>query len=92
LPTILSTAQIFNASSGHGLSNASNSCLLAGSSPSHFDQSISTRITGIRSCDSPIAWFGPHVKIAQLKTSSPLAGDFCPQLGHHDLRVVGHGD
>jgi hypothetical protein len=32
LPTILSTGQIFNASSGHGLTNASNSCLLADSS------------------------------------------------------------
>jgi hypothetical protein len=33
-------------------------------------------MTDIRSCSSPIAWFGPHVKIVQLKTSSPLVGDF----------------
>ncbi len=41
LPTILSTGQIFNTSSGHGLSDASNSCSLAGSSPNHFGQSFS---------------------------------------------------
>jgi len=58
------------------LSNASNSCSLAGSSPSHFGQSFSARMTGIRSCSSPIALFGSHVKIVQLKTSSPLVGDF----------------
>jgi hypothetical protein len=33
-------------------------------------------MTGIRSCSSPIALFGSQVKIVQLKTSSPLAGDF----------------
>src|SRR5262249_28591555 len=37
--------------------------------------SISARMTGI-SCNSPIASFGPHVNIVQLKTSSPLVGDF----------------
>src|SRR5215472_3137418 len=41
----------------------------------HLGQSISARMTGIRSCSSLIAWFGPHVKIVQLKTSSPLIGD-----------------
>jgi hypothetical protein len=69
------TGQIFNASPGHGLSNASKSCSLAGSSPSHFGQSLSARMTGM-SCSSPIALFGSHVKIVQLKTSSPLVGDF----------------
>jgi hypothetical protein len=33
-------------------------------------------VTGIRSCSSPIAVFGSHVKIVQLKTSAPLVGNF----------------
>jgi hypothetical protein len=41
LPTALSTGQIFNASSGHGFSNAYNSSGVADSSPSHFGQSAS---------------------------------------------------
>jgi 4-hydroxy-3-methylbut-2-en-1-yl diphosphate synthase IspG/GcpE len=51
-------------------------------------------MTGMRSCNSPIALFGPHVKIVQLKTSSPLVGDF--HFAHKPaitiLRVAGHGD
>jgi hypothetical protein len=38
-PTFLSTGQIFNASSGHGLSSAYNSCSVAGS-PSFADKSL----------------------------------------------------
>jgi hypothetical protein len=57
---------IFNTLSGHGLSNASNSCSLARSSPNHFGQSISARMTGIRSCSSPIAWFGPLISRCHL--------------------------
>jgi hypothetical protein len=45
LPTILSTGQIFKSSSRYGLSNA-------------IGQSISARMTGIRSCSSAIALFG----------------------------------
>jgi 4-hydroxy-3-methylbut-2-en-1-yl diphosphate synthase IspG/GcpE len=33
-------------------------------------------MTGMWSCNSAIALFGWHVKIVQLKTSSPLVGDF----------------
>jgi len=43
--------QICNASSGHVFGNASKSCSLVGSSPNHFGQSISARITGMRSCN-----------------------------------------
>jgi hypothetical protein len=41
----LFTGQIFSDSSGQGLSIASNSSSAAGSSPSHFGQSGSLRIT-----------------------------------------------
>ena len=81
LPTALSTSQIFNASSGHGLSIINNSLSVAGSSPSHFGQSASARTTGIRSCNSPIALLGAQVIMVQLRISSPLTGDF-----HRDQR------
>jgi len=45
-------------------------------SPLKCGAAFSARMTGIRSCSSPIALFGPHVKIVQLNTSSPLVGDF----------------
>src|ERR1035437_62214 len=49
LPTFLSTGHILNQSFGHGRSSATSSSFVAGSSPSHFDQSASSRMTGIRS-------------------------------------------
>src|SRR5271168_2983902 len=47
-PTRLSTGQIFRSESWHGLSIASSSLLVAGSSPSHRVQSFSARMTGMR--------------------------------------------
>jgi hypothetical protein len=62
LPTLLSTRQIFSQSSGHGRSGANNSSWVADSSPSHFGQSLSARITGIRLWISAIASFGGQVR------------------------------
>jgi len=62
-PTILPTGQIFSDASGLGLSGATSSSSAAGVSPSHFGQSASSTITGIRSCNSPIASLGPQVRI-----------------------------
>jgi hypothetical protein len=46
LPTCLPTGHILRTSSGQGLSIAIRSSSLAGSSPSHFGQSLSARMIG----------------------------------------------
>jgi hypothetical protein len=74
LPTLLSTRQIFSRSSGQGRSSASNSCSVAGSSPSHFGQSLLARMTGMRLWISAIASFGAQVSTVQLWISLSLAG------------------
>jgi hypothetical protein len=74
LPILLSTGQIFSHSSGHGRSSASNSCSVAGSSPSYIGQSLSPKMTGMRLWISAMALFGSHVSMEQPRTRSTLAG------------------
>ena len=94
LPTILSTRQIFKASSGHDFSNANNSCSLAGSSPNHFGQSFSARITGHTVVQ--LAQRSVRAACQNRATQNFFAAcrrfPFRTETRHHHLRIVDHGD
>jgi hypothetical protein len=67
--TMTSTQHPLCSTRGQCLRSANRSSPVAGSSPSHFGQSASRKMTGMRLCNSAMTSFGPQVSIVQLWNS-----------------------